>query len=405
MITGSLRNYGNEVDTKNAQISLNGIAVRGLGGTCGQTTLKPRWSCNFSIAVPNATWVQGSPYVLKLVTTSGNFAFPVVAGGNSESVIPTQPNLITFQTVTSETVSLQTPNPVSPSQGGFAGDIFVKNAFAMLAAVVVGILLVGVILGLHALLIVRPRKRGLYDEEPRKIRVKEEEMPTSQVEERQVVRLISSPNRSLVIMAVALGGVALLVISAFMPWLTIDFGFLGSRLSFNLIDFLNLVDFSTRSAGLVLQTIQSTLSMKAFPSNAVLVRDTVFFLLLATVLYALAIAAAAISFVFKEAWLLFSGAFAILSGLLAVVGIETLKANVIAKGETPAYALLVRPDYGIYLALIAGFVFLGAYFITRQSTLVEERVVAAPSIHCPRCGATTPSNSKFCKECGTRVNL
>jgi ribosomal protein L40E len=412
-LTGVISNVGSMgLNTASADVFVDGVMEGFIGGSCqsygfgvNPILLQPQQECNFNVtSLWSGAWPTfraGAVYSLKIVINVV-FEFKVIYGGSSN-----QPQLANVILPSVATVTLS-PTTSSASQtlssGSFPGDYFVPSAFLMIGVVAVMILVLGLALGLYALSVAhRNRNRGLYGEEPRKIRAKEEEIATPQVEERQVVRLTSNPNSSLAIMAVALSGVVLLVISAFMPWLTIDLSFLGSRASFNLIDFLNLVDFPTRSAGIVLQTIQSTLSMEASPPNAVLVRDTVFFLLLATVFYGLAIAAAVVSFVVKEAWLLFSGAFAILSGLLVVVGIETLKANVIAKGETPAYALLVRPGYGIFLALIAGFVFLGAYFISHQSTLVEERLVTTPSTHCPRCGATTPSDSKFCKECGTRV--
>ena len=97
LITGYLGNYGaTNVDANNAQVSLNGEAVRSLGGTCGEVPVGSDGSCAFSVTVPNGNWTVGTPHVLKLVTPSGSFSFPLVAGGNSNSVIQPQPNLITF---------------------------------------------------------------------------------------------------------------------------------------------------------------------------------------------------------------------------------------------------------------------------------------------------------------------
>ena len=153
MITGYLRNYGQSyVNTNNAQVSLNGISVGSLGGTCAQAPLNPNRGCTFSISVPNSTWVSGSPYVLKIATPTGTFSFPLVAGGNSESVIETQTNLITFQTVNTEV-----PNQIQNSTNGppqnqlpFGGN-YTNNAFAMIGAVAGGILLLGALLGLFAI--------------------------------------------------------------------------------------------------------------------------------------------------------------------------------------------------------------------------------------------------------------
>ncbi len=199
----------------------------------------------------------------------------------------------------------------------------------------------------------------------------------------------------------ALSGVVLLVLSAFMPWLTIDLGF-GTRITFNLIDFLNLVDFSNRNAGQVLQTIQSTLHLNAIPPNAVLVKDTVFFLLSAVAIYALAMGTAIVS-LYRPNWLLSSGVLGIMTALFGIAGIETLKGHVSAEGEIPEYAVLVRPDYGIYLAIIAGFFILGAYLIVRQFISGREAVVQTATMFCRECGAKIPRDSRFCKECGAKL--
>jgi hypothetical protein len=282
-------------------------------------------------------------------------------------------------------------------------DFFVTNALIMLAVLVASIFLIGIILALNAMRI-RPGNRGLYGDKPERSRIRKSEESSPQDQERQIIRSTGRSNRSIAVMVVGLAAVSLLIVSAFMPWLTIDLG-LGSTLSFNPVDFLNLVDFSTQSAGLALQTIQSALYLNANPPNAVLVRDTVFFLLLTDVFYGFALITAIITFVSKEEYLLVSGIFAIISSLLAVAGIETLKTHVTAEGLKPEYSLLIRPDYGVFLAVIAGFVFLGTYFLTRQVPLVEERVVREALMRCPRCGGETPRDSKFCKECGLRVNL
>jgi hypothetical protein len=77
VITGYLSNYGaSNVDTNSTQVSLNGEAVRSLGGTCGEGPVGSDASCTFSVTVPNGNWTSGTPYVLKLVTPSGAFSFP-----------------------------------------------------------------------------------------------------------------------------------------------------------------------------------------------------------------------------------------------------------------------------------------------------------------------------------------
>jgi hypothetical protein len=81
---------------------------------------------------------------------------------------------------------------ISVSQREFSGDIFVKNAFTLLAAIAVGILLIGAILGLHALLVVRPRKRGLYDAAPKRKTSVHTEGPSG-AEKKQVVGPIMAP--------------------------------------------------------------------------------------------------------------------------------------------------------------------------------------------------------------------
>jgi archaellum component FlaF (FlaF/FlaG flagellin family) len=212
MITGSLRNYGaSYVDTKNAQVSLNGIALRWLGGTCSQTTLKPGWTCSFSITVPNATWVQGRPYVVNLVTPTGNFAFPVVAGGNSESLIETQPNLITFQTVNTETIAYQTQN--TANQGIFSRDFFMNNAFSMIGALAGGILLIGAVVGLFAISIAqRNTGKGLYGEDENRGGDSRRNIP--------------------ILIIIALGALGLLTVSVLTPRMTFSFYLLASRVPY-----------------------------------------------------------------------------------------------------------------------------------------------------------------------------
>jgi hypothetical protein len=95
------------------------------------------------VAVPNGNWTVGTPYVLKLVTPSGSFSFPLVAGGNSNSVIQPQPNLIAFQTVTAQTVTPQFSN-----QTVFAQDYFLTNAYEMTGVISGSVLLIAAIVGL-----------------------------------------------------------------------------------------------------------------------------------------------------------------------------------------------------------------------------------------------------------------
>ena len=208
-ITGAFRNFGTSyIDTKNAHVSLDGTEVRGLGGTCGQTPLNPGWSCSFSIVIPNGTWVLDSPYVLSVVTPSGSFSFLVVAGGNSESVIETRPNLITFQTVNTETSVYQTQN--TANQGIFSPDFFVNNTFAMIGALAGGILLIGAIFGLCAISIAtRNRGKGLYGEDERRTGDSRRNVP--------------------LLVIIGLGAFSLLTVSILTPRLTFNFALLASR--------------------------------------------------------------------------------------------------------------------------------------------------------------------------------
>lgn len=208
-ITGFLRNYGaSTIDTENAQVSLNGEFAGNLGGGCHKLPLTSGSTCEFSVAVPNGTWTLGSPYVLKLETPSGSFAFPVVAGGNSGSVIPPQPNLITYETLTSETFVSAAPE----SQGFFSRDFFVTNAFAMIGALAGGILLIGAILGLVAVSIAtRGSGKGLYGEDER--------------------RRVDSRRNVPVLIIVAAGAIGLLTVSILTPLLRLNFGF-ASRIPY-----------------------------------------------------------------------------------------------------------------------------------------------------------------------------
>jgi hypothetical protein len=139
-------------------------------------------------------------------------------------------------------------------------------------------------------------------------------------------------HRPLVIV-LALAGVALTVVSAIMPWLTLAFP-LGS-FSFNLIDYLYLVDFSTGSAGNALQTIQSSLSIQDnFTPGSVIVKTTVFLLLLTLVFFAITIGTAVVSLAYNNQ-LVFPGAFAIATALTGTLGVETLKAYVSSQAQNP----------------------------------------------------------------------
>jgi ribosomal protein L40E len=209
-ISGSLRNYGTSlVDTRNAQVSLGEMVIGNLGGTCGETLLNPGSSCTFSITVPNGSWVSGTLYVLKLLTPSGSFSFPVVAEGNSESIIQTQPNLITFQTVNTETtVEVQPGN-----QAIFSQDYFLKNTFAMIGVLAGGILLIGAILGISAISVAtRNRGKGLYGEDENKSGDSRRSVP--------------------LLVIVAAGALGLLTVSTLTPLLTINFASLASSLPY-----------------------------------------------------------------------------------------------------------------------------------------------------------------------------
>jgi len=190
---------------------LNGTEVGGLGGTCGQTPLNPGWSCSFSIVIANSTWVLGSPYVLRLVTPRDSFSFPLVAGGNSENVIESQPNSITFQTVNTETITYQTQEP-GVNQGIFSRDFFVQNTFSMIGAVAGGILLIGAILGLFAISIARRNTgKGLYGEDERG------------GDSRRTIPLL---------VIIGLGAFGLLTISVLTPRLTFNFALLALRVPY-----------------------------------------------------------------------------------------------------------------------------------------------------------------------------
>lgn len=217
-IIGSLRNYGTSyIDMRNAQVSLGGMTIGNFGGTCGQTPLNPRWSCTFAITIPNGTWVLGAPYVLGLVTPNGNFFFPVVAGGNSQSTIQTQPTLITFQTVTPET----TTGVQSENQGAFSRDPFVKNAFVMIGTVTGGILLIGAILGVYTIsTTTRKSGKGLYGE-----------YETRGGDGRRKIPIL---------IAVTAGAVGLLTVSVLVPLLKFSFEF-ASRIPYLLPGALVLI--------------------------------------------------------------------------------------------------------------------------------------------------------------------
>ncbi len=160
-ITGYIRNYDTStIYTNNAQVSLSGETVGSLEGACGQAPVGPGESCAFSIEVPNGTWTMGTPYMLKLATPSHDYYFPVVAGENSASGIQPQPNLVTFQTV-----SAQSMTPQSGNQTIFYADYFVRNAYEMIGVIAGGVLLIAAIAGLGAISVATSNiEKKLYEE-------------------------------------------------------------------------------------------------------------------------------------------------------------------------------------------------------------------------------------------------
>jgi hypothetical protein len=165
-ITGSFSNYDtSNIDLRNAQVWLSETEAGKLGGTCDQTLLNASSSCTFSIMVPDGSWVSGTPYVLKLVTASGSFSIPVIAGGNSETTIQPLPDLITFQTVNTET-KVTAASVQGENQNVFSRDFFLQNSFAMIGAIAGGVLMISAILGLSAISVAtRNRPKGLYGED------------------------------------------------------------------------------------------------------------------------------------------------------------------------------------------------------------------------------------------------
>lgn len=155
------------IDIGHADFFINGVPVP-RSGSC-ITTLAPQQECVFVLPAQSATFVAGAAYPFKIVTPSGGqFSYTMICGGASgqsitaitasqSSYTQIQPtNAFTTQTIVQSQVSLQT----QPGRG----DFFVNNAFLMIGAVAMAILLIGAILGLHALSVAhRNRDRGLYN--------------------------------------------------------------------------------------------------------------------------------------------------------------------------------------------------------------------------------------------------
>lgn len=85
-ISLTVRNVGSSaIDVTKTDVFINGLAAgTGLGGAC-TATLNAGSSCVGSVTVPTAgTYVAGTAYPLKLVTSDGGiFSYSVIDGGSS----------------------------------------------------------------------------------------------------------------------------------------------------------------------------------------------------------------------------------------------------------------------------------------------------------------------------------
>lgn len=166
-IAGTLKNVGQgPIDIGSSDFFINGIQV-----TASMTlaTLASQQESDFEFIYTGGTVVAGAAYSLQIVTPSGDqFSYSIICGGASGQPIAASTSYESSYTQIQSTNTFTTSSiiqaQVSPQTQPGTGDFFVNNAFLMIGAVAVGILLISTILGVYAISAAhRNRDRGLYD--------------------------------------------------------------------------------------------------------------------------------------------------------------------------------------------------------------------------------------------------
>lgn len=167
---------------------VGGLPSGFIGGSCGSygtgvnpTPLNPHQECNFSITSlslangyePFRVTEAGAAYSLRIVLNVV-FEFNVTYGGSSNQ--PQLANVILPEVATvavsSSTSSQTSTQPLTPLPGNFLNMIYL-----MLAAVTIGVLLVGAILAFRILIRPKREEQGLYGDNTGKQHVTSDAQP------------------------------------------------------------------------------------------------------------------------------------------------------------------------------------------------------------------------------------
>jgi hypothetical protein len=210
---------------------------------------------------------------------------------------------------------------------------------------------------------------------------------------------------------VALVGLLGLVAAFFMPWITVGASsFLASvNFSYSMGDLYARLITKSPLIQAIQPTFGTTYSTKTgtrnLPIDAAIQSDAVFATSLAVVFYSMSVI---VAFVFLTGG---SALYSLPSAFFATGSfVSTFLAAGFIRQQVDEWGQLgsnwtglfnQRLDVGAWLALVAGFMFVGSYLLSGQ-TEVEPKVL--PSLmFCRECGRKIPRDSKFCKECGARL--
>lgn len=211
----------------------------------------------------------------------------------------------------------------------------------------------------------------------------------------------------------------MLAAAFFMPWITISASSFLASVSFS----YSMVDFFTQLIARtpLIQALQPTFGTMYNPSAGTqnlpldtgLVAGLWLATILAAVLYIIALVYAAIFFIRSSSlYTLSSAVLAIASFVSTFFAAYLIRQQVFEWGQmgsTETILFNMKLDIGAWVALVAGFLFVGSWFLARQTTSavrsdeVEKGKVDRSEMFCRECGRKIPRDSKFCKECGAKL--
>jgi len=171
-------------------------------------------------------------------------------------------------------------------------------------------------------------------------------------------------------------GLILLILTTPIPWLTLNFFSSSSNESFNLI-LADMYILMLKVSKLVPET-DTGLFYKAITQML----PTMITLIAATFLYSLSIVLGTLSIAFRRVSI-WAGLSSFLTGFLWIIGVETLKANLIEEAVKPdgifeslftkGISSVITVGYGAYVVVLVGVIFFIAFFLDRYGS--EDKVL------------------------------